>query len=73
MMPVQPPVTLSPEALAWLDVAPRGSGAPCRPWTPEEDVLLVEARRRGIYWRIIAEKIGCDQATARKRWRELQK
>lgn len=72
-LPAQPPVTLPPDALAWLDEAPRGGGAPRRPWTPEEDALLLEARKRGIYWRVIAERIGCNETTARKRYRELQK
>lgn len=71
-LPVQPPVTLDADTLAWLDKAPKGRGGPPSwPWTPELDAVLLEARRRGVCWRAISERLGCDEKTARKRWRKL--
>jgi hypothetical protein len=72
-LPQQAPVELRPEwanFLGGLSGKPR-IGAPARPWTEEEDAFLLAARERGARWLDIAERVGCSQDTARKRWREL--
>lgn len=73
-LPASKPVKMRPDLAAFLaDLAehPRKIGAPERPWTPEEDAFLLAARAGGAYWEEIAERLGCNETTARKRWRKL--
>jgi len=73
-MPKHEPVRLRADWAEFLDALPGKPriGALARPWTEEEDAFLLAARERGARWLDIAERVGCAQDTARKRWRELQ-
>lgn len=42
-----------------------------RVWTPKEDSFLLRARAAGVYWVEICRALHVTDATARKRWREL--
>lgn len=44
-----------------------------REWTEEENAFLVKAREAGAEWRDICDTLKCNQDTARKQWRKLQK
>lgn len=43
-----------------------------RVWKPEEDAFLVRARAAGVYWVEICKALHVTDATARKRWRQLE-
>jgi len=67
------PVKLRPEWAEYLDSLPEKArtGCPRRPWTAEEDALLLAAVGRDS-WDNIADKIGVSRNTAKRRYRELQ-
>ena len=73
-MPKIEPVELPQDWQDFLDSIPEGGfkgGAKERLWTDAEDAFLLEARRRGAYWRDICRRIGCNDTTARARYRKL--
>lgn len=69
----QPAVELRADWQAFLDATPDNyyGQTKRRPFTAEEDRFILEARRRGRFWREIAEKLDCSESTAMKRFREL--
>lgn len=73
-LPKPAAVKMRPDLAAFLSSLPEGrqaTGAPPRPWTPDEDAFLLAARERGAYWHEIADRLHVAEGTARRRWREL--
>lgn len=71
---VEVPEIMPQEWREFLDSIPEGGlkgGAKERAWTDAEDRFLLEARKRGAYWRDICQRIGCNETTARSRYRKL--
>jgi hypothetical protein len=48
-----------------------GSWHPRIIWTEPMDAALIALRRQGYHWQIIGDRIGVDDATARRRARKL--
>ena len=66
-------VTLREDWQALIDDAQVGQHHDARRFTEEDDAFILAARNaaRKLEWRIICAKIGCNEATARKRYIKL--
>jgi hypothetical protein len=66
-------VTLREDWQALIDDAQVGQHHNARVFSEEEDAFILAARNaaRKLEWRVICAKIGCNEATARKRYIKL--